>query len=127
MVARDPHRFVNELDATSVGRIMARLESRARDPVFTRLFEKYAEHLAVRQSARVLEVGCGTGATTRLLARRADFSGTAIGVDHGATFIEEARKLPRPKASTTESTSGSAMRTPWIFPMRLSMRRSRTP
>ncbi len=93
MVARDPHRFVNELDATSVGRIMARLESRARDPVFTRLFEKYAEHLAVRQSARVLEVGCGTGATTRLLARRADFSGTATGVDHGATFIEEARKL----------------------------------
>jgi ubiquinone/menaquinone biosynthesis C-methylase UbiE len=93
MVARDPHRFVNELDDAAVDRLIARLESRAKDVVFTRLFDKYAAQLAAHPEARVLEVGCGTGAMTRSLARRDDFSGKAIGVDQSRPFIDAARRL----------------------------------
>ena len=95
MVARYPHRFVNELDDSAIGRLIARLEGRARDVVFTRLFDKYAGHLAPHPSARVLEVGCGTGATVRALARRSDFLGKAVGVDQSAPFIDAARRFAR--------------------------------
>lgn len=93
MVARDPHRFVNELDKTAIDRLIARLESRATDKVFTRLFDKYADRIDPGPSGRVLEVGCGTGATTRALARRGVFSGKAIGVDQSVHFIQAARQF----------------------------------
>jgi len=93
MVARDPHRFVNELDNAAVERLIARLESRAKDAVFARLFDKYAAQLALPPSAHVLEVGCGTGAMTRFLAHRADFTGMAVGVDQNLAFIEAASRF----------------------------------
>lgn len=93
MVSRDPHRFVNELDKVAVDRLIARLESRAKDAVFTRLFDKYAAQLTLPPSAHVLEVGCGTGAMTRFLARRDDFLGRAIGVDQCPPFIDAARRF----------------------------------
>jgi SAM-dependent methyltransferase len=93
MAARDPHRFVNELDNAAIERLVARLESRAKDAVFSRLFDRYADRLVERPSARVLEVGCGTGAMARALARHADFSGTVVAVDQSPAFIEAARKF----------------------------------
>lgn len=93
MTARDPHRFVNELDQAAVERLIARLESRAKDVIFTRLFDKYAGQLALPPSAQVLEVGCGTGATLRFLARRDDFSGKLFGVDQSLPFIEAASRF----------------------------------
>ncbi|MCX7165531.1 MAG: methyltransferase domain-containing protein [Rhodocyclales bacterium] len=93
MVARDPHRFVNELDDAAIARLIARLESRAKDLVFTKLFDKYAAHLSPHPSAQVLELGCGTGAMTRFLAHRDDFSGKAFGVDQSASFIDAARRF----------------------------------
>lgn len=93
MSARDPHRFINELDEAALERLVGRLESRAKDVVFSRLFEKYAERLPLSRSTRVIEVGCGTGATLRMLARRTDFAGTACGVDQGRHFIEAANRF----------------------------------
>ena len=90
MAARDPHRFVNELDDAALDRLAARLESRAQDEVFARLFDNYVVRLALPPSARVLEVGCGTGAMLRFLARREDFTGKAFGVDQCSHFIEAA-------------------------------------
>lgn len=90
MAARDPHRFVNELDTQAIERLIARLEGRARDAVFTGLFDKYAAQLDLPACADVLEVGCGTGANVRFLARRDDFAGTAYGVDQCPHFIEAA-------------------------------------
>jgi SAM-dependent methyltransferase len=93
MVPRDPHRFVNELDDAAVERIIARLESRAKDKVFTRLFDRYAAQLTLPPSAQVLEVGCGTGAMLRFLAHRGDFSGKAFGIDQSPAFIEAASRF----------------------------------
>lgn len=95
MVARDPHRFVNELEPSAIDGLIARLESRAKDRVFTDLFEKYAARLALPPNARILEVGCGTGAMMRMLAKRHDFSGTAIGIDQCPAFIEAANRFSR--------------------------------
>ncbi|MHB1232316.1 MAG: methyltransferase domain-containing protein [Burkholderiales bacterium] len=93
MVARDPHRFVNELDEVAHARLIARLESRAQTPVFARLFDKYVAQLALPPSAQVLEVGCGTGAMLRALARRDDFTGKAFGIDQCDSFIDAANKF----------------------------------
>ena len=93
MTTRDPHRFSNELDHNSAERIIARLESRAKDKVFANLFDKYVPHLALPPSAQVLEIGCGTGAMTRFLAKRDDFSGEVTGVDQSPAFIEAARQF----------------------------------
>lgn len=95
MAARDPHRFVNELDEAAHKRLITRLESRAQVPVFASLFDKYAARLALPPSAQVLEVGCGTGATLRLLARRDDFTGKAFGIDQCRAFIDAANKFSR--------------------------------
>ncbi|MFQ5902492.1 MAG: methyltransferase domain-containing protein [Candidatus Binatia bacterium] len=95
MGARDPHRFVNELDGAAIKRLIDRLESRGKDAVFTRLFDKYAARLKLPKSAKVLEVGCGTGVVVRALARRKGFSGRAVGVDQGSAFIEAARRFAK--------------------------------
>jgi len=49
---------------------------------------------AVQRHDRVLDVGCGTGQTTREAARMAG-AGSALGVDLSALAIERARKLAR--------------------------------
>jgi SAM-dependent methyltransferase len=92
VAARDPHRFVNELDEIAVNRLIDRLESRARDTVFTSLVDKYAEKLLAAKPARVLEVGCGTGAMIRSFARYENFTGRAVGVDQSQPFIDAARR-----------------------------------
>lgn len=110
MTARDPHRFVNELDAAAIDRLIARLENRAKDKVFTRLFDRYAPELNPGPNGRVLEVGCGTGATLRMLVRRPDFSGKAVGVDQSPEFIAAAQRFVsgEPGAERMEFDVGDA-------------------
>lgn len=47
---------------------------------------------ALRRDDDVLDVGCGTGETTRDAAREAP-DGTTVGIDHSAQVIERAREL----------------------------------
>lgn len=93
MAARDPHRFINELDETTLTALIDRLEARAQNAIFAGLFDKYVARLALPAAARVLEIGCGTGAMLRRLAQRGDFTGQALGIDHSPNFIETARKF----------------------------------
>lgn len=93
MNIRDPHRFSNELDGATAERLINRLESRAKDVVFTRLFDQYAEQIDFPESGRTLEIGCGTGAVIRSLVRKNNFSGKVVGVDQSEAFIEAAKSF----------------------------------
>lgn len=93
MAARDPHRFVNELDEPAVKRLANRLESRAQDDVFARLLNKYVARLAMPPFVRLLEVGCGTGAVLRSIVQQGEFKGRALGVDQCGFFIDAANKF----------------------------------
>lgn len=93
MCARDPHRFSNQLDDSTTRRLIDRLESRAKDAVFTRLFDRYITKLHFPDAGRTLEVGCGTGAMARALVHKKHFSGKVVGVDQSAAFIGAARRF----------------------------------
>jgi len=95
MLVHDPHRFVNDLDETALDLLIKRLESRAQNPVFAQLLDKYTTSLIAEKPEKVLEFGCGTGAVLRALARRGDFTGHATGVDHCAAFINAANQFSK--------------------------------
>lgn len=90
---QDPHRFVNDLDTAAHERLIARLESRARDPIFSKLLGKYLSRLSLDSSSKVLDIGCGTGVVLRSLVRELGFDGEAFGVDQCDSFIAAASRL----------------------------------
>ena len=93
MGTRDAYCFINDLDASTVEGLIARLEFRGKDPTFTRMRDAYLAQLALPPTAHILELGCGTGVVLRALARRRDFSGRLIGVDQSPALIAAARRL----------------------------------
>jgi len=56
------------------------LELRAADPQQRAMLDAYLSEIAFPARARVLEIGCGTGSVTRVLARRPGVA-KVIGVD----------------------------------------------
>lgn len=53
------------------------------------------ERLPLRTGSRVLDVGCGFGDTTRLIAKRVGPSGEVVGVDGSPRFIEVAAQAAK--------------------------------
>ena len=90
---RDPHRHSDSLDAETVARLVARLESRGKVRAFARLFEAYADRLALADGARALDLGCGTGVAARALARRSGGALRVTGIDQSPDFIAAARRF----------------------------------
>jgi cyclopropane fatty-acyl-phospholipid synthase-like methyltransferase len=72
--------------------IMSVLELRAANPQQQAMLHTYLTDADIPQGARILEVGCGTGAVTRVLAA---WPGVveAVGVDPSPVFVAKARKL----------------------------------
>ncbi len=68
------------------------LELRAADPKQRRMLEQYTARLALPTGARLLEVGCGTGAISRFLVALPGVS-EVVGVDPCARFVERGREL----------------------------------
>ena len=93
MVTHDAHCFINDLDASTVEGLIARLEFRGKDPTFTHMRDAYLAQLALPPTAHMLELGCGTGVVLRALAQQRDFSGRLIGVDQSPVLIAAARRL----------------------------------
>jgi ubiquinone/menaquinone biosynthesis C-methylase UbiE len=60
-----------------------------------RVFNRLAAESGARPGDRVLDVGCGTGYFTRLMAQAVAPGGTAHGVDPSSDAITEARRVTR--------------------------------
>lgn len=97
-----PDVYVNVADAAPpiLERLAAALELRAADPQLRLMLHTYLSDAALPEEARVLEVGCGTGAVTRTLASWPGVR-AAIGVDPSPVFVAKARELARGVASLT--------------------------
>jgi ubiquinone/menaquinone biosynthesis C-methylase UbiE len=67
------------------------LELRAGDPLQRVMREAYLSEITLPADARVLDVGCGTGALTRVLARWPSV-GSVVGLDPSPVFLERARQ-----------------------------------
>jgi SAM-dependent methyltransferase len=74
--------------------LMTALELRAADPQQRAMVHTYLTDTALAPGARVLEVGCGTGAVTRVLATWPGVR-EAVGVDPSPVFLARARELAR--------------------------------
>jgi ubiquinone/menaquinone biosynthesis C-methylase UbiE len=61
---------------------------------------------------RVLDLACGTGAATRVAARRVGPAGRVAGVDLNAGMVAVARSLPAPEGAPIEWLDGNATAIP---------------
>jgi ubiquinone/menaquinone biosynthesis C-methylase UbiE len=82
-------------------------------PTILGLFAKsLVEWAGLAEGATVLDVGCGTGAATRLAAKQVGPSGRVIGVDVNPGMIDVARSIPSDQGATIEWHEQSAYSLP---------------
>jgi SAM-dependent methyltransferase len=72
------------------------------DGSLSRYMPQFLEAAAITPTDHVLDVGCGTGQTTRAAARSAP-SGSALGVDLSSAMIERARRRAEQEGLTNAS------------------------
>jgi SAM-dependent methyltransferase len=89
--SRDVYARVAELDDATAASLADRMDLRAADPRQQALWADYLSRLPIGGRARVLEVGCGTGAVTATIAALPGV-GEAVGVDPLPFFVERARR-----------------------------------
>lgn len=89
-IIRDPWSIIGELDDEMVTVLAERLAVRAADPRQHRLWTEFLARAPFRDDARVLEVGCGTGVITELIAGLPGVVET-IGIDPSEGLIARAR------------------------------------
>jgi ubiquinone/menaquinone biosynthesis C-methylase UbiE len=83
---------VAELDSATQERLAQVLETRGADPRQQAMRAAFLDAVPFPTRARVLEVGCGTGVLSRVLARRSGVS-AVIGVDPAPGLLDRAREL----------------------------------
>ena len=88
----DPYASIGEADPQLQERLAGVLELRAADPQQRAMLDSYLADISFPHGAQVLEIGCGTGAISRVLAHRKEV-GKVTGVDLGAVFLAKAREL----------------------------------
>jgi ubiquinone/menaquinone biosynthesis C-methylase UbiE len=94
-VVADVYAAIADADPALVARIAEVLELRAADPQQQAMRRAYLADIAFPEGARVLEVGCGTGAVTRELATWPRVA-EVTGIDPSPTFLDRARSLDPP-------------------------------
>ena len=95
----DVYATITDADPVLVSRIADILELRAADPQQRVMAEKYLGDIAFPAEARVLDLGCGTGAVTRVLARWPGV-GEVVGVDPSPIFLARASGIDPPENVT---------------------------
>jgi len=105
----DVYARIAEIDPQTQERLIDVLEMRASDPQQRRMWEAYLSNVEFPPAAQVLEIGCGTGAVSRILAQ---WPGVArvLGVDPSPAFIARARSLAQDLANLSfEQNDGHAL------------------
>jgi ubiquinone/menaquinone biosynthesis C-methylase UbiE len=92
--------------------LIAALDEQASSPAIRRLRAAATELLALRRGDRVVDVGCGTGETTRIFARLVGPNGGATGIDPSATMLIEARRRTIDAALPVEFLTGDIRQLP---------------
>ena len=82
-----------EMDLSALTAIAERLEARGGHPFIAAVIEEYMAGLIQSPVDTVLEIGCGTGAVARAIARRPEMKGSVTAVDISPHLIEIARRL----------------------------------
>src|SRR6266853_3733733 len=88
----DPYTCIAQADKELQTRLADVLELRAADPQQRAMLNAYLSELQLPSEASVLDVGCGTGAVSRVLAELPGVR-EAVGIDPAPFFIEKAREL----------------------------------
>ena len=88
----DIYASITAADPTTLARLIAALELRAADLLQRGILNDFVSEITLPKEARVLDIGCGTGAVTRFLADLPQVS-QAFGVDPSPVFIAKAREL----------------------------------
>jgi SAM-dependent methyltransferase len=88
----DIYATITQVDRPTAAVLGNAMEVRARDPQQRAFLHQYLADLALRAGARVLEVGCGTGAICRELAAWPGV-GEVVGADPSPLLLERAREL----------------------------------
>jgi ubiquinone/menaquinone biosynthesis C-methylase UbiE len=106
----DVYARITETDPALQRRLAEIIELRFSDPRQRAMLDAYLAEIEFPQGARVLEVGCGTGAVTRTLARWPKVA-EATGVDPSMVFLQRARELSRGVPNVRfEAGDGRALR-----------------
>jgi SAM-dependent methyltransferase len=88
----DPYASIAQTDAALQTRLAGVLELRAADPQQRAILNDYLSAIPLSNGAAALEIGCGTGAVTRVLAQLPGVK-EAVGIDPSPVFIDQARAL----------------------------------
>jgi ubiquinone/menaquinone biosynthesis C-methylase UbiE len=96
----DVYANITSAEPALVDQIARVLELRAADPQQCGMREAYLSEIALPESARVLDVGCGTGAVTRVLAEWPNVR-EVVGIDPSPAFLGKARELAAGHANLT--------------------------
>jgi SAM-dependent methyltransferase len=88
----DVYATITEAPPKTQERLVDVLEMRVGDPRQRNMWEAYLSEIAFPPMAEVLEIGCGTGAVSRIVAQ---WPGVArvVGVDPSPVFVAKARTL----------------------------------
>jgi ubiquinone/menaquinone biosynthesis C-methylase UbiE len=113
--ALDQFRDAANLSDERARELVNNLETRAKSADEVAARAAYLELLGVGPGQRVLEVGCGTGAVLRDVARRVVPNGRVVGLDPNRTFLAVAAEIAEREglASLMEWREGDALRLPF--------------
>ncbi len=93
MASIDPFGRTDQLDDNMLAALVARFEARGKNPRFAGMLDDYLDAMSIEGTARVLDIGCGTGLAARAVARREGFSGQVTGVDLSPYLVASAKRL----------------------------------
>lgn len=88
----DPYAMISKLDESKQKQLAKALELRAQDPQMKNIIDSYLSDIPFERNMQILDIGCGTGAITRIIAEKVE-EGKVVGVDPSPIFLEKAMEL----------------------------------